>query len=326
MKKTITLLTTILCAFSANIFADNLPTPTKTPPAQTIDQIVAVVNDDVITSQEFNVALKEARQQYAHNKIPLPKTSTLKKQILDNMIYQKLILQMAERAHVTVSDHDIDQAIGRIAAQNHITVSQLKEKIGQDGLSYSTFRKQIKKQVRISKTQGQAVSAKVHITRADIDQYRKSLSQSASHKQFQLADLVIPYPDNASAKEKETTKQQALSVMKKLQSGADFNKIATLVSGDEAAQTNNLGWRTLSELPSLFASTAKTMKAGGLAGPIAAPNGYHILKLRGIRSSADKLTDKQVRMHLYQKQFNDAVKKWLKELRDNAYVQINITL
>ena len=74
--------------------------------------------------------------------------------------------------------------------------------------------------------------------------------------------------------------------------------------------SGDLGWRSLSDLPTIFSDRVKNMKPGQISNPIKAPNGYHILKLLSTRTGGSTLTDQQIQNIIMQQKFGKALKKW----------------
>ena len=85
-----------------------------------LDQIVAVVNDDVITTSELKVALTSTKMQIAQEHVPEPSDAILKKQVLEQLVNKKLQLQIAKTGSIQVTDSDVDKAVEHIAQQNNV--------------------------------------------------------------------------------------------------------------------------------------------------------------------------------------------------------------
>ena len=93
----------------------------------TLDKVVAVVNQDVVlASQLDNLITKVQRDAASHNQ-PLPEYSQLRKQALDRLIGESLVVQLADRQGLRVSDTQLDQTIASIAAEQKMSVEQLKQ-------------------------------------------------------------------------------------------------------------------------------------------------------------------------------------------------------
>lgn len=296
---------------------------------QSLDQIVAVVNDDVITKSEFNQSISTAKVQIAQEHLPMPPDSILQKQVLDQLINKKLQLQMAQQAGVEISDDELDKTIGRIAAQNQISVQALYAKLNQDGMRTDDYRSELRDQLTLQKLQQQEVAGKITVTPQEVTAFMKSaMWKTNAAKEYHLEDILIPVSDTPTPEEIAAARTQAEAVLDKLHQGQNFSQVAQANSGSKnALQGGDLGWRGLPEIPSAFADHVTHMKAHDIAGPIQTPNGFHILRLAAVRASAaDQAAPsrKQIENQLLQQKFEEAVQNWVSRLRSQAFIEMNL--
>lgn len=284
--------------------------------SQPLDRIVAVVNDEIITQSEVDQAANEVKNQLMHERMTVPDEKTLKKQILDSLIDQKLELQVAKRNKITVSDSDIDAALQKIAKQSNLTFEELKQKLNEQGISYEKFRTQVQNQLIISKFQQEAIAPTVKITQAEIEAYRNQENQNAP-LQYHIATVVLPIESDVTSELMAQKKKQAFEVYARLQQGADFNTVMKDYSGSK-----DWGWQTANDLPEIFAERVVHMKAGQVSEPIQAQNGFYIIKLTETRKEQRHLTTTDIQNILFRQKMEKALKKFLKQLRHVAYIHI----
>lgn len=295
---------------------------------QPLDRIVAAVNDNVITSTELNTQVNSIQKTLEQRHTPLPPSDILRRQVLEHMINVEIELQMAKQAGIELDSHDVDEAIGHIAQQNHISIDTLRKNVEAEGLTWKNYRQQIKKEIIISKLQ-QKIVGQIVITDQQVDNYLASNMNSSganmTNSAFHLEDIVVPLPGEPSSQEVASAEKRADAILTKLKKGANFNELAVAESsGTVALQGGDLGFRQLAELPEVFASQVVNMKPGELAGPIRTANGWHIIKLiavEGGHANGGPSKD-QVRNLLYQRKYNEAVENWLMRVRSSAYVKI----
>lgn len=266
-----------------------LKTNKKEQPAVAINRIVAIVNDKVITQAQLNDELIMIKKRLTQAGTPLPSDHVLKQQVLQQMINQTLQLQLADKTGIRVSNYELNAALQRIAKQNNQTLAGLYQAVKRDGWTVDSFRKEIRDEIIIQKLQNRELAPRVSISEQEVDDYlQASASKSNAMPEYHLGDILIALPDTPSPAQVMQAKKKAEAIMQKLKSGADFKKVAVAVSGDteEALEGGDLGWRKLAELPTAFAAAVKNMKIGEVAGPIQAPNGFHIIKLLGKHNAA----------------------------------------
>jgi len=315
MKKCLLLISFLMIGWLATTTAyATLPAPNQS--AMPIDKIAAVVNADVITEGELQKALARTKKQLAKSTQPMPDPATLRNIVINQLIYQKLQLQLAKQNHIKATPAQVTRAIEDIAKNNKLTLSQLKAKLKSRGFTYADFRQQISDQITIGQLQGRAVDSKIDITDQDITNYINQFKKANDKKQYHVMDILIPLADSASKATVTAAKRKAQGMMTKLKKGASMDQVA-------AGQESDLGWNTLSQLPDVFASNLSTMRPGQIAGPIRAGNGFHIIKLIAVKGTNPKPpTRAQAEKVLRQQQFMKAVNKWLMDARKNAYIKI----
>jgi peptidyl-prolyl cis-trans isomerase SurA len=257
--------------------------------AKTLDDVAAVVNDDVITQVQLNRQVALIRQNLAKQHTPLPSNELLRKQILEHMISLSLQKQLAEKFGMKVSAAEVDQAIANIAASQHLSVDRLKTAVAADGISFATFRQQIGEQILIQRVQQAALQDKVKITEQEIDDYLQVLkTQPSTPKAYHIQDILVALPEAPTSEQIQAAKQQAEKILQRLQQGANFDQVAVGESaGEEALQRGDLGWRKLAELPGIFAERVKNLSAGAIAGPIRADNGFHVIKVADVKGGVN---------------------------------------
>jgi len=275
--------------------------------SQPLNSVVAVVNSDVITQTELDNGITSAQQQLAASANPnAVSQAQLRKMVLQQLIDEKLVLQLAKQANITVSDAQVSQTIQHIAAGNHMTVAQLQAALKQQGMNYSAYRKMIRKQLVIHQVEQHAVGPHIQITAQEKKQALASFQSAMQTKQqFHVIDILAD------------TKKDAQQILVQLHKGANINTIAPKT-------TTDLGWQTANTLPTIFVQQLTTMKTGDIAGPIQAPNGFHVIQLAGVRGRATTLPSKaQLQNMAYEIALQKAAKKWMVKLRKTAYVKVN---
>jgi peptidyl-prolyl cis-trans isomerase SurA len=288
-----------------------------------LDKIVVIVNDSVITQREVNRAIAVAKQQLASTNTPLPDEKALTSQVIDSLIYRDIQQQMVTRADITVSGTELNNAIKDIAVRNHVSLSQLKNEVESNGLDYAEYRKNIGEQIAFGRLQQQAVGRDINVTDQEINAFLRDYKNVRQpNAQYHLLDILISLSDTPSPTEIEQAEQKAQKIVQQINDGANFNQLAAARSaGGEALHGGDLGWKKLAEMPIVFADKVRDMKSGQIAGPLKAPNGFHIIKLTGIKNSTQKLTRDQVRELIFRRKFAEKLQTWLQGLRAGAYVK-----
>lgn len=270
-------------------------THTTRPVAKEIDHIVAVANDDVITYTELEKRMRLIKQQLQQRQAKLPPDDVLRKQILEQLIIERLQLQLAQQVGIRVDDETINKVINNIAQENKFTLDQFREVLAREGYEFADFRQNIKKDITISQLRKRRVENRVTVTEQEVDNYLISqASRAGSKDEFHLAHILIAVPEAASPDQIRAAKERAETVLAQLRLGADFAETAIAKSnGQKALEGGDLGWRKAGQLPALFSETVISMKVGQMSGLIRSPSGFHIIKLQDRRSKAQQRTVQQ---------------------------------
>lgn len=251
------------------------------PAVEYLDGIVAVVEDDIILESELAEEVAGVASKLKANNVQMPPDHILYKQVLERLIIGKLQSQLAEKAGVKVTDEMLESSMSGIARQNGMDLASFKQEIQEQGMSYATFKESVRKEIVINQLRNHEIGSRVKVSEQEIDHYMETEISSADQRvKYFLGHILISVPEGASATTIQTEEAEALSVVKQLREGADFKQMAISVSdGTNALQGGELGWRTLSQLPTLFVDVVKTMSKGDIADPVRSPGGVHILKL-----------------------------------------------
>jgi len=228
---------------------------------------------------------QEARQQ-------LPDDATLRHQILERLIMDELVLQMAQKMGATVTDEELGQAIANIAQQNNMTVDQLRNRLAQDGISYNSYLNQIRKEMTISEVRNNEVRRRITILPQEVESLAQQIgNQNDSSTELNLSHILIPLPENPSSAQADEAEKQATSIVDQARNGTDFGKLAISYSADQQAlKGGQMGWGRIQELPSLFAQALGTAKKGDIIGPIRSGVGFHILKVNDLRGQTQNIS------------------------------------
>jgi len=258
--------------------------------AEPLDRVVAIVNDGVITASELDAQVSLLRKQIAAKQMELPSDTVLKKQVLQHLIDIDLELQLAKQNDITIDNTELNDAIAKIAENNKLTLSELREELERQGLSWQSYRENIRKEILISRIQQKAVGKDVVVSPKQVEDYLKMAQQpDKTQLTYHLQNIVIPLPEEPTTEQVKSAKEKATALLVKIKKGDDFNRIAIAESsGEFALEGGDLGERHLAELPDIFASEVVHMKAGQVSGPLRTGNGFQLIKLVDISGNGNE--------------------------------------
>lgn len=296
---------------------------------QSLDRIVAVINNGVIVESELDETINKIKTQMAASNTSLPPADALRKQVLEQLIIKRLQLQLADVAGLEITDEQVDKAILSIAKKNRLTVEELYQELAKRGMNKKDYRKDIHDEYLIHQIQEKAVAPTISISTQEVDDFMRSAAwQAHNNKEYHLEDILIALPDVPKTEDITNAKKRAETLLTKLRSGGNFSEAAMAESGGtKALQGGDLGWRKLPEIPTAFANLILLAKEGEIIGPVQTPNGFHLIHIAGIRNSDNEPKGEnqrqQVQQYLFERKFEEALQNWISKVRSEAFIDMN---
>ncbi len=267
-----------------------VPAPAAAPaPIRTIDAIVAVVNNEVITRQELDertVLILRRLAAAPQGQGGMPPRAEIERQVLERMIVEVAQLQQAKEMNIRVDDTMLDRAVARIAEQNRMNLQEFRNQMEREGMSFAKFREEIRKEIIMQRLREREVDNRIQVSESEIENFLAEEAGGAhSAQEWNLAQILVRIPENASPQQIEQRRQRAEQLLQQLKSGADFAQLAAASSdAEDALKGGELGWRNQDRLPQLFLDAVANLQAGEIAPLVKSANGFHILKLVGKRT------------------------------------------
>lgn len=244
-----------------------------------LDRIIAVVNDEVITRHDLEEKVNLVTKQLANQGTPLPPRPVLEKQLLERMINERAQLQFGKETGVRVDDFQLEKALSRIAQDNAMTLTQFRDALEKDGMSFVKFREDLRAEIILSRIKEREVLNKIVVSEAEIDNYLAQ-AQKGRDSEYNLAHVLVQVPEQATPERIRERKAKAEEALAKLKAGEDFRKVAAGYSdAPDALQGGALGWRAAGRLPAMFVEIVETLQVGEVTPVLRSANGFHIVKL-----------------------------------------------
>ncbi|EBJ4961303.1 peptidylprolyl isomerase SurA [Salmonella enterica] len=263
---------------------------------QVVDKVAAVVNNGVVLESDVDGLMQSVKLNAGQAGQQLPDDATLRHQILERLTMDQIILQMGQKMGVKITDEQLDQAIANIAKQNNMTMDQMRSRLAYDGLNYSTYRNQIRKEMIISEVRNNEVRRRITVLPQEVDALAKQIgTQNDASTELNLSHILIALPENPTSEQVNDAQRQAESIVEEARNGADFGKLAITYSADQQAlKGGQMGWGRIQELPGIFAQALSTAKKGDIVGPIRSGVGFHILKVNDLRGQSQSISVTEV--------------------------------
>ncbi|HVT09121.1 MAG TPA: peptidylprolyl isomerase [Polyangia bacterium] len=298
--------------------------------ARVVERVAAVVGDSIVLASE--VEERVAPLLVDANQIRDPdkraaRSSALRREVLDRLIDDELIVQQAAELKLTISNEQVDASIEEIKKQNNLNDDQLREALRGQGMTMAAYRADLKRQLLRFRVLNIAVGSKVNISDDEVRAYYERHMKDGTNVQVRASHVFIAIPEGADAQVVAEKQAQARKVLERANAGEDFAKLAKESSDDAAtrAEGGDLGYFGKDMLPKPIEEIVFAMKVGDIRGPIRADRGFHVIKLvdRKLKDAKpfDEVKD-DIRMQLRQKDMERQTKSYLAELRKKTLVDI----
>ena len=262
---------------------------------------MVIVNEGVITESELKREMGLAEMELRTAGRPIPPRDLLAGQLLEDLIIDRILLEIAVRLHITASDEQVKYALSTIANQNRLTSAQLRQTIEQTGVGFDDYLDDLRKQLIIRQLINREISRKVNVTAAEIQERlaRDPQLSAPVPVEFELAHILLKLPTNASETEVANRQKLAQEIRQRIVAGLPFAQAAKRYSqGAEASRGGLIGWRGLEQLPSLFLTELQSVAVGDMSGVFRSANGWHLLKLLGRRGGSETIVIQREVRHI----------------------------
>lgn len=271
-------------------------TSPRTQNTQLIDRVLAIVNREVITASELARRERQFVAGLTQQGIAIPSRAILREQVLERMITDRAMLQLARETGIRIDEITLDRSIARIAEQNGVSVSGFRNQLESEGISFAAFREDVREEITLTRLREREVDNKLQITEAEVDTFLAAQGQSLQKtEEFRIAQILIRIPENPSPAVVAEAESRVKKAQEALRPPRSFASVVREFSdAQDREQGGSLGWRTRDRLPTLFLDAISGLKPGEISKPVRSPNGFHILQLEDQRSG---LRTQEVSVH-----------------------------
>jgi peptidyl-prolyl cis-trans isomerase SurA len=265
-----------------------------------LDRVVAIVDEDVVLESELNDRVQTVLQRLKGQYTELPEEKVLTKQVLEQLVVERIQLGLAKRYDINVDDNEVNQAVETVRERNKMSEEQLLADLNRQGLSLAGLRNQIRNELTINHLQQGVVNGRIKISEQEINNFLASSDgKFATSPDYHIGHILIAIPSSADAETIAAAEQKAKDIHQKLLAGADFAQLAIANSNDQTAlQGGDIGWRKLAQLPELFGNQLASLKTGSVTAPFRSGAGFHILKNIEQRGGGQQLIEQTHARHI----------------------------
>ena len=268
--------------------------------AKTVNNIAAIINDDIITSLELTQQLDSIKKQLRSQNTRLPAENILRKQVLEREVLKQIQLQIAKSTGIRIDDNELNSTLSRIAQQNRMSLREFRDALESDGLKFTVFREDIRSEMIVARLHQREIHNRINISTQEVENFLATqATQGNIDDEFNISHILITVPEAANADQISESQQRAEKILAKLDAGEEFQQVAISDSdGQKALEGGKLGWRKAGQLPTLFSTSVTQMQVGEHSKLIRSSSGFHIIRLNEKRTGEKHIITQTKARHI----------------------------
>ncbi|KAA1175640.1 molecular chaperone SurA [Marinobacter salinexigens] len=255
-----------------------------------LDQVVAIVDDDVILQTELDARISTISSRLGAQGTALPPRALLEQRVLEQLINESIQLQRAEKLGMRVSDNELNETMINIADRNGMTMAEFEQQLAAEGVTYRQAREQIRHEMLTSRVQQRRVGNRVRVTDREVENYLQALEDRGGNTaEYRLAYIYVAVDDASNEAAVAEARDKARTLREQILSGRDFREVAVAESdAANALEGGDMGWRSESQLPSLVAPIVPDLEVGKPSQVLENTSGFHMVMVMDKRGGEQK--------------------------------------
>jgi peptidyl-prolyl cis-trans isomerase SurA len=294
----------------------------------TVEDIVARVNDQIITQSDYDRARKELDDEAKQHGATMQQISEAHQDLLRDLIDRQLWLSKGKELGIN-GETELIKRLDEIRKQYNLpTIEDLEKAAKEQGVSFEDFKANIRNQIITQSVMREEVGRRIQFTQGELERYFEVHKQDyAKPESVELSEILVSTgadPDDAA--KVAAGKAKADDIEARLHAGGDFSQLAKSFSdGTTAADGGAFGTFRKGELAKVFEDATFGLKPGQYSDPIRTKQGYIIFKVNqhipgGVPAFKDVQQD--VEQNFYESRMEPALRAYLTEMREAAYIDL----
>lgn len=280
---------------------------------------IARVNNRAIYQKNLDDMIHIYRQQSGKKEI----STAEKKNLLDRIIQNFLLLEEAKLRNIRVTDNQLDQQIKELKKQFK-NEDDFMESLKKNDIELDEFRKEIRKSLLIQMITDQEIKQHLKLTAEQMEgYYRDNIDKMKTPPMIRARHILVSFKKN---KTEEAARKKADEVLKKIKSGKDFEELAREYSDCPSGEKGgDLGFFSRGQMVPEFENTAFQLTGGQVSEPVKTRFGYHIIRVDETRDEKNLEYGEAkpyIEKILYQKEGHRIIKNLTGKLRKEADVEV----
>jgi peptidyl-prolyl cis-trans isomerase SurA len=297
-----------------------------------VEEIIARVNNDVITMSDYQKADEQLREEVAHDCQGCPQDKLMaefkeqQKDLLRGLIDQSLMVQRAKDMGISV-ESDVIKRLDDVRKQNQLaSMEDLEKAVEGSGLAWEDYKTTIRNGLLTQEVVRREVGSHINIPGDEVKKYYDAHPQEFTRPEQVVLSEIFLSTEGKSPEEIESVQKKAEDFRNRVMKGDDFNEIAKRYSeGSTAKDGGDLGTFKQSELAPQLEEVVFKMDKGQITDVIQTKTGFEVLKVENHYKAGLQPMDKvenEIMNRLYMQKMQPQMRDYLGQLREESYVMV----
>ncbi len=295
--------------------------------AETIEGIVAIVNDEIITHSELEEYLAPHLLNFDKGfpeRVVQEKIARLRKELVEELIKEKLLLSEAKKEGVVVRDGEIDSRLEELKAKLG-TDEKFQLQLSKENLTEEGLKKRMRERMLVRKLIDFRIGGKIGMLSEEEGRefFEGNKDKFVEPERVEMRQIMVEVKGEGKWLE---AKKKIEDIYAHLLKGEDFSTLAKKYSdGPFRDRGGNLGFINRMGLLPEFEKAISTLQVGEISEIIRTETGFHVIKLESRKDARQREFSEvrtEIENYLYRLKVEEALSKWIEELKEKAYIQI----
>src|SRR6202789_1335875 len=300
--------------------------------ALVVEEIIARVNNDVITMSDYQKAEEQLREEVAHDCQGCPQDKLMsefkdqQKDLLRGLIDQSLMVQRAKDMGISV-ESDVIKRLDDVRKQNQLaSMEDLEKAVEGSGLAWEDYKTTIRNGLLTQEVVRREVGSHINIPGDEVKKYYDAHPQEFTRPEQVVLTEIFLSTEGKSPEEMESVQKKTEDLRNRVVKGDDFNEIAKRYSeGSTAKDGGDLGTFQRGQLSPQLEAIVFKMEKNQITDVIQTKTGFEVLKVENHFQAGLQPLDKvenEVMNKLYMEKMQPSMRTYLGELREESYVMV----
>lgn len=291
--------------------------------AQTISNVVAVVNADIITSYQLERAIEILLSRQNLSRTPSDQElQELRQEVLEQLINDRLLQQRSKELGLRVSDQEVNAAIDDVMTSNNLDPASLEIALAAEGMTLESYRQQIHDEILRYKLMSQEVNYRAQVTSSEVRRYfEEHIDQFDTQTRVFVSRISFALPADRSSAENARIEEQANKSRRQLLGGTSFDTV--LAEAGDSVDGGIMGELVLTDLAPALQQVLQNLQVGDVSVPTEFNQQLHLFVINDRRSGTELAFERarrSIEERLRREKSEARLIEWEKELRSNAYI------